>query len=223
MIAPLRPTAPIAPDLLLPGDPGRALALAQALLTDPRMANHHRGLWGYSGRTGAGRELTIQATGIGGPSAAAVLTQLAELGARRAIRLGTASSLGANVPGELLAVSAALAEEGSSRALGDAPALPDPALHGGLVGAARGELVEAAVVSVDPFPEQANGRASEWRAAGVAASEASTATLFALGRRLGVALAAGLVVARGDGRELDDAAIERGSLRLGRFACAALD
>ena len=31
------------------------------------MSNHARGLWGYSGRTPAGDELTIQATGMGGP------------------------------------------------------------------------------------------------------------------------------------------------------------
>ena len=46
------------------------------------MSNHARGLWGYSGRTPAGAELTIQATGMGGPSAAVVLADLAELGVR---------------------------------------------------------------------------------------------------------------------------------------------
>ena len=85
----LRPTAPIAADAVLVGDPGRALMLAQALLEEPKMSNHARGLWGYSGRTPAGRELTIQATGMGGPSAALVLADLAELGVRRAVRVGT--------------------------------------------------------------------------------------------------------------------------------------
>ena len=46
----LRPAADLAERCLLPGDPGRALALAQDLLeTPPRMFNHHRGLWGYTG------------------------------------------------------------------------------------------------------------------------------------------------------------------------------
>ena len=45
----LRPTAPLAERVLLPGDPGRALALAQSLLQEPRMFNHNRGLWGYTG------------------------------------------------------------------------------------------------------------------------------------------------------------------------------
>src|SRR6476659_10166432 len=85
----LRPTAPIAADAVLVGDPGRALLLAQELLEAPKMSNHARGLWGYSGRTPAGNELTIQATGMGGPSAAIVLGDLAELGVRQAVRVGT--------------------------------------------------------------------------------------------------------------------------------------
>src|SRR5512146_1558352 len=85
----LRPKAPIATDAILAGDPGRAMLLAQELLEAPRMSNHARGLWGYSGRTPAGNELTIQATGMGGPSAAIVLGDLAELGVRRAVRVGT--------------------------------------------------------------------------------------------------------------------------------------
>ena len=47
--------------------------LAQELLETPKMSNHARGLWGYSGQTPAGAQLTIQATGMGGPSAALVL------------------------------------------------------------------------------------------------------------------------------------------------------
>ena len=46
----LRPAAELAERVLLPGDPGRALAVAQALLeTPPKMFNHARGLWGYTG------------------------------------------------------------------------------------------------------------------------------------------------------------------------------
>ena len=49
MPARLRPTAPIAADAILVGDPGRALMLAQELLEQPKMSNHARGLWGYTG------------------------------------------------------------------------------------------------------------------------------------------------------------------------------
>ena len=65
----LRPTAELAERVLLPGDPGRALALAQTLICEPRMFNHNRGLWGYTGPAQLdGEPLTIQATGMGGPA-----------------------------------------------------------------------------------------------------------------------------------------------------------
>ena len=78
----LHPTAPLAERVLLPGDPGRALLLAQSLLTEPKMFNHNRGLWGYTGTAADGAPLTIQSTGMGGPSAAIVISELVDLGAR---------------------------------------------------------------------------------------------------------------------------------------------
>ena len=86
---PPRPTAPPAADVPAAGDPGRALALAQELLDAPQMSTTPMA----SGATPARppREpLTIQATGIGGPSAALVLGDLAGLGVRRAMPSGPA-------------------------------------------------------------------------------------------------------------------------------------
>ena len=106
----LKPTAPIAPTAILVGDPGRSLLLAQELLEQPKMSNHARGLWGYGGRTAAGEELTIQATGMGGPSAAIVLADLAELGVQRAVRIGTCvGGAGRAKLGELLLPGRAVA------------------------------------------------------------------------------------------------------------------
>ncbi len=53
------------------------------------MLNHHRGLWGYTGTASDGAPLTVQSSGLGGPSAAAVVGDLALLGARRLVRIGT--------------------------------------------------------------------------------------------------------------------------------------
>src|SRR4051794_7633320 len=79
----VHPTAPLADRALLPGDPGRALALAQALCDAPaKMFNHNRGLWGYTGTALDGAPLTIQSTGIGAPSAAVVVEELCDLGLR---------------------------------------------------------------------------------------------------------------------------------------------
>src|SRR5436305_12902542 len=108
----LQPTAPLAPRVPLPGDPGRALLLAQALLEQPKMFNHHRGLWGYTGRAADGELLTIQSTGMGGPSAAIVISELAALGARLLLRVGTCGALDPSLAlGDRVIASEALAAD----------------------------------------------------------------------------------------------------------------
>src|ERR1700756_1688840 len=101
----LQPTADLAPRVLLPGDPGRALMLAQLLLSSPLMFNHHRGLWGYTGQAADGALLSIQSTGMGGPSAAIVVHELIALGAERLVRVGTCGALSAELAlGDLVIV-----------------------------------------------------------------------------------------------------------------------
>ena len=115
----LQPTAPLAERVLLPGDPGRALLLAQALLAgaeDVQPQPRPVGLY----RPGApdGQPLTIQSTGMGGPSAAIVIAELADLGVRTLMRVGTCGGLdGSLMLGELLVASEALCADGTSRAL----------------------------------------------------------------------------------------------------------
>jgi uridine phosphorylase len=189
----LRPKAPIAADALLPGDPGRAMALAQQLLTAPKMSNHHRGLWGYTGVTRSGRPLTIQATGMGAPSAAIVLQELAGLGVRRAIRVGTCGALDQALSlGDLICADAALAEDGVSRALGaNRVARPDPGLQANL--AANGAS-GALIATTDLFYEVNSDARKRWVEAGARAVEMEAAALFTLGPRLGIAVGCALVV-----------------------------
>lgn len=217
----LRPSAPIAADALLPGDPGRALALAQILMVKPLMANHARGLWGYHGATEAGHDLTIQSTGIGGPSAAVVLSELAELGLRRAVRVGTCRALDPSLElGQIVAVSAAIAEEGSARAEG--PVAADPDLTAALLGEG---LPVVTVASTDLFYETDPLAAERRRARGAAAVEMGTATLFALGRRLGLSVGCLLVVAElpdAHNRRIGDARLAESAARMGGLAVAAL-
>src|SRR5436190_17542426 len=89
----LKPATELAERVLLPGDPHRALTVAQALTEQPKMFNHHRGLWGYTGVGRDGELLTIQATGMGGPSAAIVIEELVALGAKTLVRIGTCGAL----------------------------------------------------------------------------------------------------------------------------------
>ncbi len=221
----LRPSNPVASDALLPGDPGRALALAQLLLTKPLMSNHARGLWGYSGETEAGDPLTIQATGMGGPSAAIVLAELAELGVKRAIRVGTCGALDPGLAlGDLIAVSAALADDGTSARLGaDGLAEPDPRLTTAL----QADGVPAVkIATTDLFHEVDPDRPDAWKRAGAAAVEMEAAALFTLGRRLGVDVACLLVVSDvtegSQRRRIDDEALTDAAERMGRAAAAAL-
>ena len=134
----LHPTAPLAERVLLPGDPGRALLLAQSLLDTPKMFNHNRGLWGYTGTAADGEPLTIQSTGMGGPSAAIVISELADLGARRLLRVGTCGALDPSLAlGQILIATHALAADGTSRALGAGQLVPCRARTPGGVGKRR--------------------------------------------------------------------------------------
>jgi uridine phosphorylase len=194
----LRPTAELAERVLLPGDPGRALALAQALLTAPRMFNHHRGLWGYTGAASDGAPLTIQSTGLGGPSAAIVLAELISLGARRAIRVGTCGAL---VPGlslgELVVARECICADGTSRALGAGERVaPDGPLTEALIRSAPSAHA-GLVVSVDLFydRDRRSGQiARRWGALGVLAVEMEAAALLALAAAAKVSIACLLAV-----------------------------
>jgi len=203
----LTPHAEVAERVLLPGDPRRALLLAQRLMDGPRMLNHARGLWGYSGSAADGALLTIQSTGFGGPSLAAVVRDLAGLGARRLVRIGTARGNGA-APGSLVIAREALALDGTSRALGagEAPLRPDPALLAALRAAAPGAPV-GAVASTDLLDAPAPG---------ALAVDLSTAPLLALASRLGLAAASVLLLVG------DEGATEDGEARLGDLGFAAL-
>jgi uridine phosphorylase len=175
------------------------MALAQVLTEGPKMSNHARGLWGYSGMTAEGRGLNVQATGMGGPSAALVLSDLAELGVRRAVRVGTCGALDPDLrPGDLVWVSEARAWSVDGRV--GAPALPDELLAGRLRAELGDEARAGRVASLDvlhPAPGQPTPDGD--------VADMQTAALLKGGRELGVALAAVLIVTEAEGFEhLDD-------------------
>jgi uridine phosphorylase len=220
----LRPTTELAERVLLPGDPGRALALAQTILRQPLMFNHHRGLWGYTGTAPDGELLTIQATGMGGPSAAIVLSELIALGARRAIRVGSCGALTAGIElGELIVAREAICADGTSRALGAAERVSaDRELTDALIREAPSAR-PGTILSVDLFYD--DGRRPV--AADALAIEMEASSLFALGATAGVPVACVLAVsdtfeADGARRRIDDRAMQEAAERMGRVAAAAL-
>jgi DeoD family purine-nucleoside phosphorylase len=223
----LHPTAELAPRVLVPGDPGRALLLAQALLGEPKIFNHHRGLWGYTGTSHDGRLLTIQSTGMGGPSAAIVVSELIELGARRIVRVGTCGAIdGSLALGELLVATGAIAADGTSRALGGPSPVPATGeLLSHLREAAGTDAPAGLVVSTDLFYDPRPDVELSWRADGAVAVEMETATLFALAARHEVEAASLLIVSDvilPSRRRIPEDALRDAEHRLGEVAARAL-
>ncbi len=221
----LRPSAPTARAALLPGDPGRALALAQDLLTAPRMSNHSRGLWGYYGETAEGFPLTIQSTGLGGPSGAIVLSELARLGARRAIRIGTCDALDASLRvGQVVIAERALAADGTSRGLGaDRSVAGNGALTAALAAALRPDAVQGTVATTDLFYGRGE-RGEEWLREGAIAVELQAASLFSAAGGLGIEVGCVLAISGipNEERRISDEQLDEAARRMGRAAVDAL-
>jgi DeoD family purine-nucleoside phosphorylase len=218
----VQPTAPLAERVLLPGDPGRALRLAQSLLSEPKMFNHNRGLWGYTGEALAdGAPLTVQSTAI-------VITELIALGAQRLLRVGTCGALAPELRlADLIVATEALAADGTSRALGAGERVA--ATHGLLAALKHAGVPEAAqagpVVSTDVFYDERDGLEREWSAAGALAVEMETATLYALAARYEVEAAALLLVSdiiSPSRVRIAEEQLHEGESRLGAVATHAL-
>jgi uridine phosphorylase len=196
--------------------------VAQAVLDAPRMFNHSRGLWGYTGTAPDGLPLTVQSTGMGGPSAAIVVEELIDLGARTLIRIGTCGALVEGFElGELVSAREVVASDGASRALGSGGRLrPDAALATAL------DARPATVVSTDLFYDAREDVAAGWVAAGAEVVEMEAATLLAVAGRRGAAAAVLLAVsdqlADGHRLRIDAEALEAAGVRLGETAWAAL-
>jgi uridine phosphorylase len=222
----LHPAAPLAERVLLPGDPHRALAVAQEVLEEPKMFNHHRGLWGYTGRARDGDLLSVQSTGMGGPSAAIVVEELIDLGARTLLRIGTCGAIRAGfATGSLVAAEEVIATDGTSAALGAGPRLtPDDDLLTALLATGPDP---ATVLSTDLFYDPRDDVTPRWVDAGADVVEMEAAALLAVADRRGVAAAVVLAVTdqlHGEARErITREDLERVGVELGEAGWAALE
>ena len=185
------------------------------------MSNHARGLWGYWGKTAAGRELTVQATGMGGPSAAIVLADLVELGVRRAVRIGSCTGLDPELaPGQLVAVTEAHSWAGPGTPEG-AAVLPDAELAEALSRRLGIEARPGSAASLDTLHAELDPASSS--ALGTDVADMQTAALLARGKELDVAVAAVLIVSEtSSGERLDDEALEAAAKGAGQAAAAVL-
>jgi purine-nucleoside phosphorylase len=104
----------VAPIALLPGDPGRATRVSE-LLEGARCYNEFRSLLGYTGDY-KGTRVSVQTTGMGAPSAAIVVEELAMLGAKTVIRIGTCGGTMPDIrPKDLIIANAGKALDGTTR------------------------------------------------------------------------------------------------------------
>jgi DeoD family purine-nucleoside phosphorylase len=171
---------------LLPGDPLRARRIAETFMEDVRQVNGERGMLGYTG-TYRGRPVSVQASGMGCPSAAIAVEELVQLGVRRIVRVGTCGGLQPDLElGDLIiAISATPADPTALQFTGGEPHAPTASweLVHGAVHAAKdlGKKVRVGpVVSSNLFYDPDDGRAQRWSERGILGIEMEAAVLFTL-------------------------------------------
>jgi DeoD family purine-nucleoside phosphorylase len=172
---------------LLPGDPLRAQYVAETFLEGVQPRNRERGMLGYAG-TFEGQPVSVQATGMGCPSAAIVFEELVQLGVKRLVRIGTCGGLQPDMQlGDLVvAISAVPADSTATHLVGGEPHAPtaDWELVHGAVHAAR-ELDRPVrvgpIVTSDVFYNPDGGQYARWSDRGILAVEMEAAVLFTLG------------------------------------------
>jgi uridine phosphorylase len=122
---------------ILVGDPDRIDRIA-ALMDEPRFLPVKRGLRTVTGRYG-GVPATAVSFGMGAPIATVVMHELADLGTRAFVRVGTAMYFEPAVPGGFLLCDAIVSFEGTSPAyVADTDAqLADPRLNASMLAMAR--------------------------------------------------------------------------------------
>jgi uridine phosphorylase len=128
----------VAPYVLLPGDPGRVPVVA-AFWDDAREVAWNREYRTFTG-TYQGMPVTCTSTGIGCPSTAIAMEELARVGARTFLRIGTCGTFVDHVePGDLAIFDSALRYDGTSHLYAPAPfpAVADYRVVAAAVDAAR--------------------------------------------------------------------------------------
>ena len=99
--------------VLLPGDPGRVPLIA-SFLEDAHKVAQHREYTTYTGHLN-GVKVSVTSTGIGGPSTAIAVEELAKIGADTFIRVGTSGLMQPFMQsGDLVVVSGAVRDEGTA-------------------------------------------------------------------------------------------------------------
>jgi len=181
-----------AESVLLPGDPLRAQYIAENFFEDARLVTKERGMLGYTG-TYKGEPVSVQATGMGCPSASIVTEELIGLGARNLLRVGTCGGYHGDLRlGDLIVATAATPQDGTVSSLTQGVPYA-PAAHFDVVHAAHHAAENAGrrtsvgpIVSSDLFYDPEDDPATLWSNLGVLAVEMEAAAIFTIAAMHGV-------------------------------------
>ena len=181
--------------VILPGDPGRCRQIAQ-YFDDPVWLRTNREYEIWNG-TLLGEKVSVCSTGIGGPSAAIAMEELANIGAHTFVRVGTCGGIDISVrSGDVIIATGAVRMEGTSVEYApiEWPSVPDFTVTSALVQAAKnlGKSWKTGVVQCKdsfygqhspgrmPVSYQLEQKWEAWKRLGVLASEMESAALFAV-------------------------------------------
>ena len=180
---------------ILPGDPGRCEAIARHFDSPAHVCTNRE----YVTFTGTllGEKVSVVSTGIGGPSAAIAMEELANIGVHTFVRVGTCGGIDLSVQsGDVVVATGAVRMEGTSREYApiEWPAVPDFTVTSALVEACKnlGYPWHAGVVQCKdsfygqhsparmPVSYELEQKWEAWKRLGVLASEMESAALFAV-------------------------------------------
>lgn len=99
---------------ILPGDPQRVEKIARSFDPGARQIAYNREYWTWLGHLKR-RPLVVTSTGIGGPSASIAIDELAQLGVRTFIRVGTTGAIQGHIGvGDVIITTGAVRLDGAS-------------------------------------------------------------------------------------------------------------
>lgn len=202
--------------VIMPGDPKRCALIAQ-YLDDAELVADSREFVTYTGYLD-GEKVSVTSTGIGGPSAAIALQELAHCGAHTFVRIGTCGGMQTDViGGDVVIATGSVRMEGTSKEYApiEYPAIADLDVVNALVGAAKDMKVgvhTGVVQSKDSFYGQHSPKSmpvgyelvnkwEAWKRMGCKASEMESAALFIVGSYLRVRVGACFLVVANQERE----------------------
>ncbi len=186
---------------ILPGAPERVEKIAQ-MLDEPVLVGANREFTIWNGKL-CGETVTVCSTGIGGPSTAIAVEELADCGGQVMIRVGTCGGIALQVQsGEIVVASGAVRQDGTSHeyAPPQYPAVADADVLFALMQAAESGKVGyhvGVVQSKDsfygqhsparmPIAAKLDEQWQAWRRLGVLASEMEASTLYTVGASRGL-------------------------------------